>query len=537
MSVTRIANRGRLTGVILTRPRDPSDRKLAAELRLRYAGGFLALIALYYAAAKLGYALEFSGPVAAIVWLPVGVGIAFLYLGGMKFWPALVVGDLLVNNYSALPFGSALGQTFGNLLEVVVATALLHRLVRRGAPLGSVGSVCRMGVALAIGTAISATIGTLSLFLGDVVAARAFWSVWRTWWLGDLAGAVLVVPLALAWWRPLDHHLVRRRPLELVAALATVAGFSALAVLNNAPVSTQGGLFSTRMLLFLTFPGLIWAAVRLRDRGATLAVALASGVVVWATTHFVGPFESHSMARSVLEAQLFIIVAALTTLCLAAAVTERETLMRRLAASRLRVIQAADAERQRLEHNLHDGAQQLLTGIAVRLGLAADELEHSPGSAELLIKAAQSELGEAIDELRQLAHGNHPVVLIKQGLAAAVRRMAEHSSVQVEVVALPATRLDATVEATAYYVLSESVTNAQKYAGAAFVRLRAEITGGTLELEVLDDGRGGAVETRGSGLEGLRDRVEALGGEFEVTSSPGVGTRVAATIPLAAARS
>jgi signal transduction histidine kinase len=291
------------------------------------------------------------------------------------------------------------------------------------------------------------------------------------------------------------------------------------------------------MLVLLTFPGLIWAAVRLRDRGATLAVALASGVVVWATTHFVGPFPSHSMARSVLEAQLFILVAAFATLCLAAAVTERETLMRRLSASRLRVIQAADAERRRLEHNLHDGAQQLLTGIAVRLGLAAEELERSPVAADAMIKVAQSELGVAIDELRQLAHGNHPAILIKQGLAAAVRRMADRSSAHVDVVELPATRLDPTIEATAYYVLAESVANAQKYSAASFVRLRAEISRGTLQLEVLDDGRGGAVETPGSGLEGLRDRVEALDGEFEVTSSPGVGTRVVAAIPLTAPRS
>ncbi|HEX3687086.1 MAG TPA: MASE1 domain-containing protein, partial [Gaiellaceae bacterium] len=103
----------------------------------RYAAGVLVLAGLYYAGAKTGYLLEFSGPVAAIVWLPVGVGIAFLYLGGIAYWPGVLIGDLLANDYSVLPLGSALGQTCGNLLEVVIAVLLLRRLVRHGSPLAT----------------------------------------------------------------------------------------------------------------------------------------------------------------------------------------------------------------------------------------------------------------------------------------------------------------------------------------------------------------------------------------------------------------
>src|SRR5215469_6888561 len=107
----------------------------------RYLLGLAALALAYYAAAHVGYAFEFSGPVAAIVWLPVGVGVAFLYLGGMRFWPGVVIGDLLVNNYSTLPVGTALGQSVGNLLEVLVAVALLRRLCPRGEPLASLRGV------------------------------------------------------------------------------------------------------------------------------------------------------------------------------------------------------------------------------------------------------------------------------------------------------------------------------------------------------------------------------------------------------------
>src|SRR3954452_6018212 len=107
----------------------------AWRLRARYVGGVLALAGAYYAAAKVGYELEFAGPVAAIVWLPAGVAIAFLGLGGLRFWPGALVGDLLANDSSALPLGSALGQTGGNMLEAVVGAILIRRLLARGSPL------------------------------------------------------------------------------------------------------------------------------------------------------------------------------------------------------------------------------------------------------------------------------------------------------------------------------------------------------------------------------------------------------------------
>src|SRR5689334_8308113 len=151
-------------------------------LRGRYLGQVVALAATYYLAAQVGYAFEFAGPVAAIVWLPVGVAISFLYLGGLSLWPGVLVGDLLVNDYSALPIGSAVGQTFGNLLEVAVATLLMRRLIPRRAPLASVGSLARMVLAIACGATASATVGALSLRLGAVIGTGAVPDVWRTWW-------------------------------------------------------------------------------------------------------------------------------------------------------------------------------------------------------------------------------------------------------------------------------------------------------------------------------------------------------------------
>ena len=133
------------------------------------------------------------------------MGAAFLSLGGLRFWPGVLIGDLLANDYSVLPLGSALGQTVGNMAEVLVAAVLIRRLVARGPPLDSLGGIVRLLLTIALATAISAIIGPLSLLAGEVITASEWPKVARTWWLGDAAGALVVIPLALAWYRPLPR--------------------------------------------------------------------------------------------------------------------------------------------------------------------------------------------------------------------------------------------------------------------------------------------------------------------------------------------
>jgi len=479
----------------------------------------VSLAGLYYATAKMGYLLEFAGPVAAILWLPVGVGIAFLYLGGLRYWPGVLIGDLFANNYMALPVGAALGQTCGNMLEVLLATVLLRRLVRRGSPLDSVGGVGWLVVAIAAGTALSATVGALSLLLGDVINWHAAPKVWRTWWLGDSSGALIVVPLALAWYRPLVRRWERRRGLEAVVMLGTVIALGEFATRSHRP------------LTYLVFPALIWAALRFGQRGATLAVAGTAFFTVWNTIHYLGPFHFQSVTRSVLSAQLFIAVAALTTLSLAAVVSEREQFARRLGASRLRLVAAADNARRRLEQDLHDGAQLRLTWLAVQLRDAAELSRLNPERAAVVIGEAESELELAIDELRELAHGIHPAVLVDLGLAEAVKSLVLHSDIPVTLVELPSSRLDETAETIAYYIVAEAIANAQKYSRASSIQVRIVAGVDRLRIEVLDDGVGGAAERPGSGLEGLRDRAEAIGGTMELRSRTGEGTRLVVGLP------
>jgi signal transduction histidine kinase len=497
---------------------------LWADARVRRVFGVLLLAALYRGVAEIGYALQFAGPVAAIVWLPVGIGVAFLYLGGLRYWPGIVLGDLLANDYDALPLGSALGQTAGNLLEVLTITVLLRAMVPHGDPLASVRDLGRMFVAIVAGTTVSATIGPISLWLGDVIELDEFMRVWRTWWLGDASGALVVLPLALAWARPPPSSWWRRRGAEVAVVLVALVGLSELALRTSEP------------LAYLVFPPLIWAALRLGPHGATLGIAVAAGFAIWETTRQVGPFAYESVTYSVLSAQLYIAVAAVSTLCLAAVVAEREAVAKRLAASRMRIVAAADDERRRIEHNLHDGAQQRLTALVVRLGIDAGRARAHPEASAGMFDDAAQELSLAIDELRELAHGIHPSELRDLGLANALRSIALRSAIPIRVVALPDARLDATTEAVAYYVVAEAVTNSRKHARANAVSLGAGVRNGVLRVEVTDDGIGGARPKRGSGLEGLRDRVEAIGGTFEIDSPASEGTRIVAAIPAAPRR-
>ena len=199
--------------------------------------------------------------------------------------------------------------------------------------------------------------------------------------------------------------------------------------------------------------------------------------------------------------------------------------------SRTRIVAAADEERGRIERDLHDGAQQRLVALALDLRLAERELTGAAPETKALLESAVTSLQTAVQELRELAHGIYPAILIKDGLAAALRDLAENTSVRVTVEA-PAGRLSPDVEATAYFVACEALANAVKHSGAGSVAIEVTDEGRMLLVTVDDDGRGGA-DSEGQGLRGLADRVEARGGRLWVESPPGGGTRIAAEIPCA----
>lgn len=207
-----------------------------------------------------------------------------------------------------------------------------------------------------------------------------------------------------------------------------------------------------------------------------------------------------------------------------------------LRTTRAAVVDAADAERRRIERDLHDGVQPQLVSVAMNLGLAQRKLDSDPESARELVAQAHEEAKAAIEELRNVIRGVHPAVLAERGLDPALSALAARSPVPVAVEVAPdlsRRRYDPTVEAVAYFVVAEALTNVARHAQATRAEVTVTETDGRLVVRVVDDGRGGATALPGSGLAGLRDRVAAVDGTLTLDSPPGSGTAVTVELPCA----
>jgi signal transduction histidine kinase len=335
---------------------------------------------------------------------------------------------------------------------------------------------------------------------------------------------LVFAPLLLCWADFRPDAITRRAALEGAVVVVLIVVVALLPSQRDVP--------------YIVFPLLIWAALRGGPRGAAGAVALVTSLTVVNTAHHAGPFVRATITQSLLATQLFVAAAALTSLVLGAVIEERRTALEalrenesRLRASRARIVKAGDVARRRLERNLHDGAQQRLVSLALILRLAKRQLETNPAEADLLLAEASEELQFAISELRELARGIHPAVLTDRGLAPALEVLANHAHLPVELSTRIPTRLPPTVEAVVYYVAAEGLTNVAKYAHATAATLRLEATNQHVLVYVGDNGAGGADPDRGTGLRGLADRVEALGGKLDLRSPPGQGTLLTASIP------
>jgi signal transduction histidine kinase len=511
---------------------EPAFDQAARLARLaRYAAGVIALAAAYYGAAKVGQALRYTGSVAA-VWPPVGLGIAALYLLGLRWWPGIFIGELLVNSEllfenTPLPIGSVVGQQLGNMAEVVVGALLLQRLIGRRSALDRADEVAGMLLALGAATALSATVGTLSMRLGGVIGTDEMGSFWRTWWLGDAAGAIVVLPLALTWARDPRAAVRRICTLEGGLMLGSVVTLATLAVSSGKP------------LTYIVFPALIWAAFRFGSPGATLSVAILALLTIGITADDLGLFSKQAIDDRTLGTQLYIIVAAATTLFLSAVVSERERGAHLLAASKEREGARAVEERHRIARDLHDSVSQslfsaLLETRALQKALGYErptEIGRTLAAIGELIRSAQSEMRGLIYEL-----GRDPV---EHGLVAALTELThsvpERERLQIELLAPPEPlALSPRVQAELYAIGREALGNVIKHAQASEAWIRVATTDGRVVLDVGDDGVGFmvAAEPEGHfGLASMRSRALEIGGSFTIASAPGRGTVVHVDAP------
>jgi signal transduction histidine kinase len=643
-----------------------------------------------FAAARLGQDIAYPHVGASThgsytaFWPPVGVGIAALVLYGWRLWPGIVIGTMLAAGY-ATPLSIVLAQVLGTTTASMAAAALLVRMGARKPGLRVRDVLTLIGCA-AVGTAVGATLGVVVVDLAGTMPPGGLVRIWRTWWFSDMTGALVVTPAVLTW-ASARLRPTRRQAIEAVALVAL------LVLLTN--------LSSQRDVPYVLFPVLIWAALRFGPQGAAGALLATAAITVWDTSNGSGPFVRGSLLDSLVATQVYLGVAALTSMILAAVTTERaaseaaarglareQAALRRiatlvvteadparifgeimqeaarslgvasaslvryddpgtvsvlggwselgsllfpvgskielgtensalvevyrtgearrvtyprdarspvaidlrthgyrssvaapvklagglwgalvastlderplpvgserrlgdfadlvaqalanadahdkLAASRARIVEAGDAERRRLERNLHDGAQQRLVSLALQLRLIQSALERRPDEVLGLLQEAQAELARALDELRELARGIHPAILTDRGLGPALEAIMARAPLPVELVELPHERLPEQVEAAVYYVVAETITNIAKHAQARSATVSVTLAGHTACVVISDDGIGGADPAGGSGLRGLADRIEALEGRLQVESHPGRGTRIEAHIP------
>ena len=658
-----------------------------------YAASLALVAGAYYLVGKIGLEMAYLNGAVAAMWPPAGFGLAVLFLYGLRLWPGIVIGDLLLGDFST-PMGTVLGQTVGNTVAVVLAAMLLRRLTGGRGDLDRVFDVVAFVASAVVAAAVSAAFGPTSLRLGDVIAHDELGRVFRTWTLSDLSGVLVVAPAILTWARSGLTGIHRRGIAEGAAVLAVLVVLAEYGPQRDVP--------------YVVFPVLLWSALRFGPRGAATAILVVCSITVWNTAQNDGPFVRESITDSLLSTQLFIAIAALTSLLLAAVTAERtraertlaaaeaaqraladeQAALRRvatlvageaapsqvfeqvthevgrllglptatvlqfdgahrarvvgawskdgsprfpvgatldldgdtvvgkvwqtgsparvdryedargplaetmhelgyggavaapvsvggrawgalasastsdqplpdgverrlcdfadlvaqalanadayekLAASRARLVEVGDAERRRLERNLHDGAQQRLVAVALALSMVNAKLQGDPAAAQQVLTAARDDLARGLDELRELARGIHPAVLTERGLGPALEGLVTRAPVPVEVAELPPERLPPSVEAAAYYVISEALANVAKYAHASHVTVSVRRTDGRAEVSVADDGVGGADPSGGSGLQGLAARVEALNGRLEIDSPPDRGTHIQVAMPV-----
>ncbi len=501
----------------------------------RYVAGVLALAIGYYAAAKLAQSLRYTASVSAI-WPPAGLGIGALYLWGVRWWPGIFVGELLVNGQlltgdNGLPLGSLIGQQTGNMAEIVVGALLLRRLIGRRAALDRTEQVSGMLLALGTATLISATVGTLSMLAGDVITSSAAPKFWRTWWLGDTAGGLVALPLLITWVRAPVEAWRRLATWEGALLLVTVVALAVVSVSTN------------ELVTYMVFPALIWAAFRFGPPVAALSVAIAAGIAIGMTAGQVGAFYNHAIDDRVLSTQLYIAVAALTTLFLGAVVCERKRSATELFEARTHEGERALEERHRIARELHDSVSQALFSTVLHTRTAQKVLEQEDISAAGPLGRALRAIGEltrgAQSEMRALIFelGNEAV---SDGLVAALRRYAvtigAHNGLSIDVEG-PDHRVAVSprVETQLFGIGREALSNVMKHAKANKVDVFVEDRLGRVFIEISDDGRGfdPAVEHPGHyGLESMRSRAAEIGGLLTITSIRGRGTVVRVEAPL-----
>ncbi len=364
--------------------------------RLKWAAVMLALAAAYFIAGKLGLQLAFVHASATAVWPPTGIGLAAFLLLGHRVWPGVFLGAFLVNVTTEGSWPTTLAIATGNTLEGLLGAALVNRWAGGREVFESPAGVLRFAfLGGLVASSVSATLGVTSLTLGRFAPPSAFGSIWLTWWLGDVAGALLVAPLLMLW---TERPRVPWRPATWVegAILLVILAGTAVLVFGGGSVLSQ----RTYPLEFLCIPVVIWVAVRFEPRETSAAVAVLAGIALWGTLRGKGPFYREATNESLLLLQAFMGVMSIMALVLSAAIAERRK-------TQVELRRAHDG----LEVRVEERTKSLSDAVGALQNEVAQRRQAEEDRARMMDQLLQ---GQKIQAVGQLAAGiaheiNNPV--------------------------------------------------------------------------------------------------------------------------------
>jgi signal transduction histidine kinase len=529
------------------------------------------LAAIYFLACKLGLKLAIVHPSATAVWPGTGIALAAILLLGYEVWPGIFLGSFAVNLTTAGSILSSLGIASGNTLEALVGAYLVARFANGRKVFERAEDIFRFLLfASVLATIIAASVGTASVFLAGFSRGAQPGPFWSTWWLGDMAGAVLVTPCFLLW----SSQTAAQRS-ERPIVLQGIAFVSALLV----GAFVFGNFSFSRTLdyplKFICIPFVVWMAFVMSPRAAALAVLVFAAVSIASALHAARgvPIPNESF----LVMQVFSTVVALTSLLVSTAVTERnryeqtlekakiqlegkvfertqqleERIARQERAERslqelsARLLRTQDQERRNLARELHDSTGQSLAVLIMNLAACGKAAEKF--SPDLAGKLAENEkiIRTISDELRTTSYLLHPPLLDEMGLQAGLRwyieGFKERTNIQVGLNLFEnLQRLQPELELMIFRVVQECLTNIHRHSGSSTAEISLSNSMERLSLQVRDHGKGmsperlaavGGPGNVGVGLRGMQERVKDFGGEFEIFSD-GNGTLVQAVIPL-----
>ena len=464
--------------------------------------------------------------------------VAVLLLTPRRLWPVFVAAGLgalaLIDLRRGTPTSFLIAFFLGNLVEVLVPTVGISILFKGAPRLSSVKALAQFTALAAIGPFAAGFLGA-SAFGRD-----SYWLEWRIWFLGDLLGFLTVTPAILTW--VIDGPAWERKPrnyleLAMLLALLIVLGYFAF-------MGTERG--ETPALLYSLVPLLLWAALRLGLKGVSTSILVVAVLSVWGAAHDRGPFTGQGPLNNVLSLQLFLFFAVIPFMVLAVLVEEEKRTQQELIDERAqlstmsqRLIEAQEEERTRIARELHDGINQQIALLAVRLDglnlrVSAPELRREVGT----VKQQVDDLGS---DVQALSHRLHSSKLEHLGLASAAagfcKESADLQNVQIDFHSENIPRdLSPEICLCLFRVLQEALQNAIKHSGSQHVQVSLASGSEGIELTVQDSGigfePGEALKGRGLGLTSMKERLKLVDGQISIDSKPQHGTTIQARVPL-----